>query len=335
MTNKRQTTTSFILVILIIIFVIFFWITSAQSELGGKLIQNASGLTAETGEGPFSQLNSLSLQSATETPPPPTPTLKQTASPTFTATVTQTPTATPTPPFSGTEIIGHTVLERPLEVYRFGTGSHPHMIVAGIHGGYEWNTVSLAYELIELLNKEPERIPADKTLYILPNLNPDGYAKQLGPDGRANANNVDINRNWDSNWHATWYGANCWSQRPITAGDKPESEPETRALKNFILDRKIEAVISYHSAAYNIFSGGYPYDQVSIDLANALASASPYYFPPYYGDCFYTGQFVDWVSDQNIAGVDIELKNHVDTDYSINVYILDAFLEWDYPEKEE
>lgn len=335
MTNNKQTTISVFLVILIIVIVIFFWIASKESELGSALFQNESVLTAETGENLSSHINSLTWQTATETPSLPTLTSTPTASPTFTATATETPTPTPTQSFSGIEIIGHTVLERPLEMYRFGTGSHPHLIVAGIHGGYEWNTVSLAYELIELLKKEPERIPSDKTLYILPNLNPDGYAKQLGPDGRANANNVDINRNWDSNWQANWYGVNCWSQRPITAGDNPESEPETRALKNFILERKIEAVISYHSAAYNIFSGGYPYDEVSIDLANALASASPYYYPPYYGDCTYTGQFVDWVSDQSIAAVDIELKNHVDTDYSINVNILDAFLAWDYPEKEE
>jgi hypothetical protein len=57
------------------------------------------------------------------------------------------------------------------------------MIIAGIHGGYEWNTVHLANELIELLNEEPERIPADKTLYILPQFESDGYAKDFGPDG--------------------------------------------------------------------------------------------------------------------------------------------------------
>ena len=323
------------LIIIIIILVIFFWVAFAGKDLDSELIASNRKPLAQTGNDIYSLDELVISGSLTDTPTLPSPTLTQTASSTATPTSTITPTLTPTLSFSGYEIIGHSVLERPLEVYRFGTGEHPYMIIAGIHGGYEWNTVALAHELIELLKKEPGRIPADKTLYILPNLNPDGYAKNLGPDGRANANNVDINRNWDSNWQANWYGSNCWSMRFITAGEEPESEPETRALKNFLLNRKVEAVISYHSAAYNIFSGGYPHDTISIDLANTLANTSPYAYPPYYGDCLYAGQFVDWASDQGIAAVDIELKNHVDTDYLINVNILDAFLNWEYPIIEE
>jgi len=331
MRDKKQTTISFLLIMIIIILILFFWITKEGIEFESDLISK----DAEPEASLRSPFNSPILVTLTETPLQPTVTLTPTASPTSTVSPTETPTTTPTLSITGYEIIGHTVLEQPLEVYRFGTGEHPHMIIAGIHGGYEWNTVDLGYELIELLNAEPGRVPADKTLYILPNLNPDGYEKDKGPDGRANANNVDINRNWDSNWQANWYGSNCWSYRFISAGDKPESEPETRALKNFLQERKIEAVISYHSMAYDIFSGGYPYDTISIDLANALASVSPYAYPPYYGDCLYTGQFVDWASDQGIAAVDIELKNHVDTDYLINVNILDAFLNWDYPTQAE
>jgi len=323
------------LIIIIIILVTFFWVAFTGRDLDSELIANNNKPLAQTGNDIYSPVGQLISGSFTETPTLASPTFTPTASPTATPTCTITPTLTPTLSFSGYEVIGHSVLERPLEVFRFGTGDHHYMIIAGIHGGYEWNTVALANELIELLKDEPGRIPEDKTLYILPNLNPDGYAKNLGPDGRANANNVDINRNWDSNWQANWYGSNCWSMRFITAGDEPESEPETRALKNFLLDRRVEAVISYHSMAYSIFSGGYPYDTISIDLANALAFASPYAYPPYYGDCLYTGQFVDWASDQGIAAVDIELKNHVDTDYLINVNILDAFLNWEYPIKEE
>ena len=335
MVDKRQATISVFLIIIIIVVLVFFWIAFGGSNLGSNRIPYMANSAEQSGLNPYSSVNPLSLIGVTDTPPLPTATLTPTASPTVTATSTSTPTMTPTKSFTGYEVIGHSVLERPLEVYRFGTGEHPHMIIAGIHGGYEWNTVHLAFELIELLNNEPERIPSNKTLYILPNLNPDGYAKDFGPDGRANANNVDINRNWDSNWQANWTGSNCWSYRFIEAGDGPESEPETRALKNFLLERNVEAVISYHSMAYSIFSGGYPFDTISIDLANALAFASPYAYPPYYGDCLYTGQFVDWASDQGIAAVDIELKNHVDTDYLINVNILDAFLNWEYPIIEE
>lgn len=335
MTNNRQTTISIFLIILILILVVFFWVAYAGKDLGSDLMSSYGKPLAQSGEDVSSALEPVFSAEYSETPTFSTSTSTPTDSPMATATPTITPTMTATLSFSGNEVIGHSVLERPLEVFRFGTGAHPYMIIAGIHGGYEWNTVALANELIELLKNEPSRIPTNRTLYILPNLNPDGYANNLGPDGRANANNVDINRNWDSNWQANWYGSTCWSMRFITAGNEPESEPETRALKNFLLDRKVEAVISYHSAANNVFAGGYPHDSVSIDLANALTSVSPYYFPPYYGDCFYTGQFVDWASDQGIAAVDIELKNHVDTDYSINVNILGAFLSWEYRSLEE
>ena len=46
----------------------------------------------------------------------------------------------------------------------------------------------------------------------------------------------------------------------------------------------------------------------------------------------YTGQLVDWISDQGIAGVDIELTNHQDSDFEINLGILSVFLDWSYPE---
>ena len=70
------------------------------------------------------------------------------------------------------------------------------MIVAGIHGGYESNTIELADELIDYLDNYPEIVPPDQTLYILRALNPDGLARSKGFGGRANENNVDINRNF-------------------------------------------------------------------------------------------------------------------------------------------
>lgn len=347
MTGKHQKAVSVLLITLIIVLAVFFWLLNQDKDLGNQLMVStiipertdyvmilseqlkSTERTTKTPGAVF--MNSTSTHSPTDIPTT-TPTTTPTATPTTAPIVSPTFTPTPMQPIMGFEIIGHSVLERSLEVYRFGTGEHAHMIVAGIHGGYEWNTVKLAYELIDYLKANPGIIPDDKTLYILPNLNPDGYENDLGPDGRANANNVDINRNWDSNWQKSWYGKNCWSLRPIQAGDHPESEPETRALKNFLTNKKVEALISYHSAAYNIFAGGYPNDQMSINLAKSLSNVSPYYFPPNYGDCLYTGQFVDWASDQGIAAVDIELKNHQETDYEINIKILEAFINWSYPE---
>ena len=219
-----------------------------------------------------------------------------------------------------------------MEVYWFGRGHDLLMVVAGIHGGYEWNTIALAEELIAHLQAHPETIPADKTLFILRSLNPDGEARR-GPDGRGNAHGVDLNRNFPANWQQDYRRSGCWQERPLTAGLDPASEPETQALMSFISAMSfiaahpgIQALINYHSAGLGVFPGGNPPDPASIRLAESLASVSDYSYPPLDTGCIYTGQLVDWVSAQGIPAVDVELTNHRDTDFEINLKVLEAFL---------
>lgn len=262
----------------------------------------------------------------------PSPTAKPsvTALPSAQPTATLIPTVTPTPTAQsqGLVIIGFSVGGRPLEVYQFGSGPSERLIVAGIHGGNEWNTIALADELIAHLQSHPEIIPADITLYILPNLNPDGEARGHSPEGRTNDHGVDLNRNWPANWQAEWPEEGCWTLRPVTAGKFPASEPETVALKLFLQYHKIDALISYHSAALGIFPGGLPPDKDSVRLAKAIAAISTYPYPPIDTGCEYTGALVDWASQHGIASLDIELTNHTDTDFDMNLRILNVFMNW-------
>ncbi len=228
---------------------------------------------------------------------------------------------------SGPEVIGRSVEGRPLEMYRFGFGPRARLIVAGIHGGYEWNTIALAEELIEHIGEHPGAVPADVTLFVLPALNPDGEVRSHSYEGRANAHGVDLSRNWDSGWRADWPRRGCWNHLPITAGPQPASEPEVKALSAFIETHGIDALISYHSAALGIFPGGRPPEPDSVRLAEAIAAVSPYPYPPLGGDCAFTGQFTDWAADHGIAAVDVELMNHTDTDIEINLRVLKLFLE--------
>jgi predicted deacylase len=244
------------------------------------------------------------------------------SSPTAEASVTPSPTATQF------MIIGKSVLGSPLTVHQFGNGPAHRMIVAGIHGGYEWNTVQLAEKLIEYLRADPSAVPPEVTLYILPSINPDGYNKEFGAKGRANANGVDINRNFAAFWKADWDRKGCWNMEPITAGAAPDSEPETRALESFLLEYRIDAFISYHSAALGIFPGGQPADADSVHLAEALHKVSGYPYPPLEYGCKYTGQLIDWASAHEIAAVDIELTTHSELDYEINLKVLERFLNW-------
>ena len=114
------------------------------------------------------------------------------------------PTLTPTPFSRGPIVIGQSVSARPLEVFQFGSGGKKHMIIAGIHGGYEGNTIRLADQLIAILPSRPDLFPEDVTLYILRALNPDGEVRSDSYKGRVNENLVDLNRNWPALWEADW-----------------------------------------------------------------------------------------------------------------------------------
>lgn len=223
-------------------------------------------------------------------------------------------------------VIGFSVSGRPIEVYTFGQGEKQRMIVAGIHGGYEWNTIALADQLITYINEHPEVIPSDVTLYILRDLNPDGDARSHDEFGRVNAHGVDLNRNFPVNWATTWDRSGCYDLTPTTSGTSPASEPETRLAMNFIATHNIEALISYHSAALGISPGGTPWDADSIRLAKALAAVTTYPFPPIDTGCVFTGTLADYAVSQNTAAVDMELTNHQDTDFSMNLKALNVLV---------
>lgn len=225
-------------------------------------------------------------------------------------------------------IIGYSVSGRPLEVYKFGQGERQVMIAAGIHGGYEWNTIALADELITHVNEHPELIPSDVTLFILRNINPDGDARAHTIEGRVNDHGVDLNRNFPENWQAEWDRDGCWDYAPTTGGSAPGSEPETRAVMNFLSTRRVVALISYHSAALGVFPGGEPWEEESIELAKALSRVTRYPFPPIDTGCYYTGTLADYAVSLGAAAVDMELRNHRDTDFSQNLKALKVLLEW-------
>ena len=110
----------------------------------------------------------LPTPQATRTAKPPRTPLPP---PTQRATITPWPTPSRGPSVTPMDVqplnrmvIGRSVEDRPLEVYHYGRGPMRKLIVAGIHGGYEWNTIALADELIAYLNDHPERVPANTTL---------------------------------------------------------------------------------------------------------------------------------------------------------------------------
>lgn len=225
-------------------------------------------------------------------------------------------------------VIGYSVEGRSIDLYSFGQGELHYLIIAGIHGGYEGNTVNLANSLMVYLNSHPETVPSGATLYVIPNMNPDAVARGRNAGARVNANGVDLNRNFPTaNWVPDWDHANCWNERPTTGGTSRGSEPETRAVVNFLLGHRIEALISYHSAALGVFPGGDPWQPASERLASMLSAVTGYPYPPIDIGCTYTGTLADWAVQNGVgAAVDMELATHSDSDFAKNLKALQVLL---------
>jgi hypothetical protein len=257
-----------------------------------------------------------------------TSTPTETFTPSLTPTVTLTPTETPLPYASGPMVIGMSVQGRPIEAYRFGTGPVERLTVHGIHGGNEFNTILLADQLVAELTNHPEQIPSQVTLYIVRALNPDGEARSHGPAGRANAHGVDLNRNFDAYWRLTWNTYGCFTALPITAGPSPFSEPESAALRDFVLAHHFSAVISYHSAGPGIFAAGQPPEPKSVRLAKAIHAVSAYRYPPLDTGCQYSGDLTDWTALQGIPSIDLELNSYTDPEFGMNLKVMETFMNW-------
>jgi hypothetical protein len=187
--------------------------------------------------------------------------------------------------------------------------------VGSLHGGHECNTGTLLAELQTRLAADLARLSPAVRLYILPVVNPDGC--QL--DTRENGHQVDLNRNWDTpNWTADAAGPQ--GPRAGSGGANPFSEPETSALRDWLLALKSQPhtgrlhLISYHSAVSPnglILPGygtpGQP-QRASRKLADLFATSSGYpYSATWIGNYEITGELIHWAVLQDLVAIDVEL----------------------------
>ncbi|MCP4425443.1 MAG: hypothetical protein GY803_13200 [Chloroflexi bacterium] len=283
----------------------------------------------------------LPPQPALPSPTPlPATAVPPTLPPTFTAVPPATFTLVPTqlPPNSNpAKIIGKSVQGRPLTAYRFGNGPDQIVFVGGIHGGYEWNTILLAYQAVDYFTLHPETVPISVTLHIIPSANPDGQFLATGRDGRFspldvaansfpgrfNANNVDLNRNWECNWSETA----VWRDQTISGGPFPFSEPENIVLRDFLLELNPITVIFWHSAANGVYAASCPdLYQPSYALASIYGRAAGYPVYENFDSYQVTGDAGDWLALQNIPAISVELINHEQLDWQKNLAGMTAVL---------
>ena len=84
-------------------------------------------------------------------------------------------------------------------------------------------------------------------LWLIPNLNPDGYAHGTRQNGRG----VDLNANWSSQWRG---GGHPWDT--YYPGPYPFSELETRIGRNLILRLRPRVTIWFHQHMNLVWAWG-------------------------------------------------------------------------------
>ncbi|XP_011880856.1 PREDICTED: carboxypeptidase B-like [Vollenhovia emeryi] len=189
------------------------------------------------------------------------------------------------PDVCSVQTIGQSLEGRPLKVLRISNGKPdaPAMwIDGGIHAR-EWISPASVTYIIDYLVENSENLKTD--YYILPVVNPDGYeytfvSDRLWRKNRRkgfNCAGIDLNRNFGYRWGGKGTSKNmCHDTYP---GNKPFSEPETEAIRNFFEASlaNFKAYLSFHSyGQYILYPWGYdqrlPPDYLDLDTAGRQAA---------------------------------------------------------------
>ncbi len=214
-----------------------------------------------------------------------------------------------------TSQIGTSVQGRAILAHWYGSGSSIVMFVGGIHGNEKSSTLTMKSWLDEL-ERYADRIPANRTIVVVTDANPDGYAG----NSRFNANGVDLNRNFPSdNWSANVTGPG-YTNKINGGGTSPLSEPESSALANFVNQYHLRAVLSFHAVASIVSPNGVA---DSTAIAQLYTSKAPYrYADANQTDATLgyttTGDFEFWLRDKGIPNVLIELSTLAKNEFSKN-----------------
>jgi hypothetical protein len=168
---------------------------------------------------------------------------------------------------------------------------------------------------------------------VIPLLNPDGTEKVFDKDGRFtaadvtaslkesipgrfNANNVDLNRNFDCDWKSE----GVWQNTKVSGGSAAFSEPESKVIRDYVEAHKPTAVVAWYSAAGGVYAStchnGILPDTTKI--MNAYAKASGY--PAHESFDYYevTGDMVNWLAGEGIPSISVLMTDHTNVEWEKN-----------------
>lgn len=246
-------------------------------------------------------------------------------------------------------VVGSSVNGLDIELYEFfssnrlkGKDDNYVLFVGGIHGGYEWNTILLAYKIIDLIKTDRRFLPENVSVGIIPSANPDGvkrlvntnfieflaevfFKRKFTKRGRLNSNEVDLNRNFDCNWQPK----SKWGSQVVSGGSKPFSEPEVVAIRDVVFGKSPDAVIFWHSAVGAVY-GSECNDgilQGTLDIMSAYSKCSGYRIVDSFDHYKITGDAEGWLASIGIPSITVELKTYDSIELERNLRGVKAVLE--------
>jgi len=202
----------------------------------------------------------------------------------------------------------------------------------GCHHAREWISVEIPYLLGKYLVENYESNRAIKSLvnrseiWIVPLLNPDGleysihtyrYWRKNRRDNGNGSFGVDLNRNYGYKWGYDNQGSSPNSFEEVYRGPFAFSEPETQVVRDFFQQRKIQALITYHSYSQVImYPWGYIYKPTSKDeLLEEIAAEMSERMEAVNGNIYRYGR----------AGDTLYLTNGDTTDWSFGTYRIPSY----------
>ena len=201
----------------------------------------------------------------------------------------------------GTSFDGHNIYG-----FKLGDPTKPVMYIeANIHGLHEWRTCYWVSEFMKLLvdhDALPQReifdyLTANYCFYFIPSVNPDGYVN----NNYRNGNMVSISENFDVNWgvQTALPGA---AEYP---GPYPWSEPESRIVRDKILELKPLSVLCLHTwGSHTGFTTRYPknreYTETLVNFYKSLNYTLGYdsSFDTYLSMILDTASAYNWAGEQ-------------------------------------
>ncbi len=191
--------------------------------------------------------------------------------------------------------IGLSVEGRPIYAVRISktpdiNGTCPQVLYTGLHHAREpEGMMAMIYYMYYLLenystNTSVKYLVDNREIWFVPVVNPDGYEYNHSTNAsgggmwRKNRKNnadtsksfgVDINRNYgpQAYWDAANDGSSAVPSDETFRGTAPFSEPETKALKDFIGTKKFKTALNYHTYSNMLI---FPYGAIPHETPDSL-----------------------------------------------------------------